>query len=119
MSEQATLKRVITLPLLVFYGVGTILGAGIYALIGKIAGLSGIYAPFSFLLSALIASFVAFSYAELSSRYPQSAGEAVYVYEAFSRRWLATLVGWGIVITGIVSSAVMARGFHGYLNEFF
>ena len=118
MSEKATLKRVITLPLLVFYGVGTILGAGIYALIGKIAGLSGIYAPFSFLLSALIASFVAFSYAELSSRYPQSAGEAVYVYEAFSRRWLATLVGWGIVITGIVSSAVMARGFHGYLNEF-
>lgn len=118
MPQKATLRRVITLPLLVFYGVGTILGAGIYALSGKVTGLSGIYAPFSFLLSAIIASFIAFSYAELSSRYPKSAGEAVYVSHAFSRRWLTALVGWGIVATGIVSAGVMARGFYGYLNEF-
>ena len=118
MSEKTTLKRAITLPLLVFYGAGTILGAGIYALIGKIAALSGEYAPFSFLLSAVIAAFVAFTYAELSSRYPKSAGEAVYVSHAFSQRWLTALVGWGIVFTGIVSSAVMARAFEGYLHEF-
>lgn len=115
---MATLKRAITLPLLVFYGAGTILGAGVYALIGKIAGLSGVYAPFSFLLSALIAAFVAFTYAELSSRYPKSAGEAVYVSQAFKSQWLTALVGWGIVFTGIVSSGVMARGFYGYLSEF-
>ncbi|MCK5191934.1 MAG: hypothetical protein KAR12_17990, partial [Methylococcales bacterium] len=65
MHKPAGLNRVITLPLLVFYGVGTILGAGIYSLSGKIAGLSGIYAPIAFLLSALIAAFVAFTYAEL------------------------------------------------------
>lgn len=118
MPEKTTLNRVITLPFLVFYGVGTILGAGIYALSGKIAGLSGMYAPFSFLVSAIIAAFVAFTYAELSSRFPQSAGEAVYVYEAFNSQWLTGLVGWGIVLTGIVSAGVMARGFHGYLSEF-
>ena len=118
MQDKATLTRVITLPLLVFYGVGTILGAGIYSLTGKIAGLSGIYTPVSFLLSALIAAFVAFSYAELSSRYPKSAGEAVYVDQAFAKSWLTALTGWGIVFTGIVSAAVMAHGFHGYLNEF-
>ncbi|WP_305908825.1 amino acid permease [Methylomarinum sp. Ch1-1] len=117
MAVKATLKRAITLPLLVFYGAGTILGAGIYALIGKIAALSGQYAPFSFLLSALIAAFVAFTYAELSGRYPKSAGEAVYVHHAFQARWLTALVGWGIVLTGIVSAAVMARGAYGYLNE--
>ncbi|MCK5190834.1 MAG: amino acid permease, partial [Methylococcales bacterium] len=117
MQDKPTLTRVITLPLLVFYGVGTILGAGIYSLTGKIAGLSGIYTPVSFLLSALIAVFVAFSYAELSSRYPKSAGEAVYVNQAFAKAWLTALVGWGIVFTGIVSAAVMAHGFHGYLNE--
>jgi basic amino acid/polyamine antiporter, APA family len=117
-QKNASLKRMITLPLLVFYGVGTILGAGVYALSGKIAGLSGQFAPISFLLSALIAAFIAFTYAELSSRYPESAGEASYVSRAFSRPWLAVLVGYGIVLTGIVSSAVMARGFYGYLNEF-
>jgi len=98
MQDKPTLTRVITLPLLVFYGVGTILGAGIYSLTGKIAGLSGIYTPVSFLLSALIAVFVAFSYAELSSRYPKSAGEAVYVNQAFAKAWLTALVGWGIVL---------------------
>lgn len=118
MVEQTRLKRVISLPLLVFYGAGTILGAGIYALIGKIAGLSGLYAPFSFLMSALIAAFVAFTYAELSSHYPKSAGEAVYVSQAFNRQWLTALVGWGIVFTGVVSSGVMARGFCGYLSQF-
>ncbi|NOR69144.1 MAG: amino acid permease [Methylomarinum sp.] len=118
MRDKITLNRVISLPLLVFYGVGTILGAGIYALSGKIAGLSGIYAPVSFLLSALIAAFVAFSYAELSSRFPKSGGEAVYVNQAFDRAWLTALVGWGVVLTGIVSAAVMAHGFYGYLNEF-
>ena len=118
MCKKTTLKRAITLPLLVFYGAGTILGAGIYALIGKIAALSGKYAPFSLLFSAIIAAFVALTYAELSSRYPKSAGEAVYVNQAFSQPWLSALVGWGIVFTGIVSSAVMARAFEGYLQQF-
>ena len=116
-KQKSTLKRAITLPLLVFYGTGTILGAGIYALSGMIAGLSGVFAPVSFLLSALIATFVAFTYAELSSRYPKSAGEAFYVGKAFAWRGLSALVGWGIVFTGIVSAAVMARGFYGYLQE--
>lgn len=118
MPQKISLKRAITLPLLVFYGTGTILGAGIYALSGKVAGLSGVYAPFSFLLAAVIASFIALTYAELSSRYPESAGEAAYVNHAFSNRWLTALTGWGIVATGIVSAGVMARGFYGYLNEF-
>lgn len=119
MRKKTRLKRAITLPLLIFYGTGTILGAGIYALIGKISALSGVFAPFSFLFSAVIAAFVVFTYAELSSRYPKSAGEAVYVHKAFSWPWLSTLVGWGVVLTGMVSSAVMARAFSGYFDEFF
>jgi len=119
MKENITLNRVISLPLLIFYGVGTILGAGIYSLTGKIAGISGVYAPISFILSAIIAAFVAFTYAELSSRYPQSAGEAFFVDQAFGKLWLSALTGWGIVFTGVFSAAVMAHGFNGYLNEFF
>lgn len=115
---QTQLKRTLSLPLITFYGLGTVLGAGIYVLIGKVAGAAGVYAPYSFLMAALIAIFTAFSYAELTSRYPKSAGEAVYVEEAFQLKWLSALVGWMVVLTGMVSSAVMATGFVGYLQLF-
>ena len=112
------LKRVITLPLITFYGIGSILGAGIYVLISKIAGISGMYMPVSFVIAGIIASFSAFSYAEMSSRFPRSAGEAVYVKEAFSITWLSSLVGWAIVTVGIVSVATLANGIVGYVQLF-
>ncbi|MGI9534091.1 MAG: APC family permease [Thermodesulfobacteriota bacterium] len=112
------LKRVITLPLITFYGIGSILGAGIYVLISKIAGISGMYMPFSFVIAGIIASFSAFSYAEMSSRFPKSAGEAVYVKEAFSVNWISSLVGWAIVTVGIVSVATLANGIVGYFELF-
>ncbi|WP_455217684.1 APC family permease [Kaarinaea lacus] len=118
MPEQAHLKRSISLPLITFYGLGTIIGAGIYVLIGAVAGKAGMFSPIAFLLAAIIAGFTAFSYAELSSRMPKSAGEAIYVQEAFGQQWLSTLTGWSVVIIGLVSSATIANGFVGYLNVF-
>jgi amino acid transporter len=113
-----SLKRSLSLPLLTFYGLGTIIGAGIYVLIGVVAGKAGMFTPLSFLLAAIIAAFTAFSYAELSSRLPRSAGEAVYIQEAFHRRWLSRLTGGSVVVIGVVSSATIANGFVGYLDTF-
>jgi len=110
------LKRSLSLPMAVFYGVGNILGAGIYVLIGKVAGVAGYFAPLAFLLSALIVVPTAFTYAEWVSRSPRSAGEAIYVNEAFGLRSLSTLVGLLILIAGIVSSSALVRGFLGYLK---
>lgn len=118
MKNEAKLKKALNLPLLIFYGVGTMLGAGIYVLIGKVAGASGMNAPLAFLISALIAGFTGLSYAELSSRFPKSAGEAFYVRKAFGVYWLEGTVGWMVIATGIVSTATMARGFAGYLQPF-
>jgi amino acid transporter len=115
----AKLNRSIPLWLITFYGIGTIIGAGIYVLIAEISSESGNFTPFSFLISAVIVSFSAFSYSELSSRYPRSAGEATYVQEAFSKKWLSSLVGWVIVLIGIVSSATITRGFVGYFQVFY
>ena len=117
--NNAKLKRQLSLPLLVFYGIGTILGAGIYVLVGKVAGESGLYTPVSFLLASLLAGFSAFSYAELASRYPRSAGEAVYIEEGFAIRRFSILVGLMIVAVGVVSTATLAHGFAGYFNVFF
>ena len=102
MVTNTPLKRSLQLPAVSQYGVGAILGAGIYLLIGEIASQAGYFAPLSFLLAAIIAVFSAFSYAELSARFPRSAGEAVYIEEAFGRRRLTQLIGLMVVFTGIV-----------------
>lgn len=116
--QPATLKRAFTLPLLTLYGLGTIIGAGIYVLTGEVAGSAGMAAPFAFIIAALLASFSALSYAELSARYPFSAGEAVYTWNAFSLRSLSRLVGIMLVLIGLVSGATMVSGFVGYFQIF-
>lgn len=117
-DQQQALARTINLPLLALYGLGTILGAGIYVLVGKVAGLAGMLAPLAFLVAALIALFTALSYAQLVALFPKSAGEAVYVLKGLKRQTLATVVGWLVVMTGIVSSATLVNGFIGYLGVF-
>ena len=116
--ERVELKRALNLAFLTLYGLGTILGAGIYVLVGKVAGLAGLYAPVAFLVAAVVAALTAFSYAELSARYPRSAGEAVYVQEGFGVRPLSVAVGILLVLSGLVSSATLANGFVGYLGVF-
>lgn len=103
--------------MVVLYGLGTTIGAGIYALIGEIAGHAGMYAPISFIVASFMAAFTAFSFAELSARFPRSAGEAVYVEECFGWRRLATMVGLLVVLAGTVSAATILNAFAGYLRE--
>ena len=112
------LKRGLNLPLLLLYGVGNILGAGIYVLVGQVAATAGYQAPLAFLLAAAVAAFSALSYVELSSRYPLSAGEAVYVHQGFDRRWLSLTVGLLVCASGIISAATLSKGFLGYLHLF-
>ncbi|MFT7471380.1 MAG: APA family basic amino acid/polyamine antiporter [Kiritimatiellia bacterium] len=118
MTSSPTLRRSLNLPLVILYGLGNILGAGIYVLIGKVAGAAGYLAPFSFLVASIIAGITAFSFCELSSRFPVSAGEAVYIKEGFRNPRLSLAVGLLIILTGIVSAATMTKGFVGYLNVF-
>jgi APA family basic amino acid/polyamine antiporter len=115
---EPKLSRRIGLPLLTCYGLGTILGAGIYVLIGEVAAIAGTVAPTAFVLAAVLACFTALSFAELSARIPKSAGPAEYVLAAFNRRRLSQLLGWGIVAVGVISGATMIRGFVGYLSVF-
>jgi basic amino acid/polyamine antiporter, APA family len=113
-----TLKRTLTLPHMVLYGLGTTIGAGIYALIGEIAGIAGYLAPAAFLLAALLASLTALSFAELSGRFPKAAGAALYTQQGFSSPKLAVVIGLMVCLAGIVSSAALINGFIGYLREY-
>lgn len=115
--DRIELRRALGLPLFIFYGLGTILGAGIYSLIGEVAGSAGMYAPIAFVVAAVIAGFTGLTYAELSSRYPKSAAEAVYVREGLGWPRLASLVGLLIVMSATVSSATLANAFVGYAHK--
>jgi len=118
MGESPKLKRSLSLLMLTFYGLGTIIGAGIYVLVGKVAGEAGQFAPASFLVAALLAAFTAFSYAELVARYPRSASEAVYVQNAFNWPLLSQIIGFLVALVGMISTATLANGFVGYLDRF-
>jgi APA family basic amino acid/polyamine antiporter len=115
-GKKSELKRTLSLPLLVFYGLGTVLGAGVYALIGKVAGAAGMAAVWAFVLAGGVAAVTAASYAELAVRFPYSAGAALYAEKAFASRILTLIVGFAVILTGIVSAATMSQGFAGYLQ---
>lgn len=100
-------------------GVGMILGAGIYALIGNAAGVTGNSVWISFLLGAFISSFTGLSYAELSSMIPKAAAEVSYVKEVFKGHLAPFLTGWIIIFTEIVTTSTVALGFGGYFKGLF
>ena len=116
-TAEPQLRRAIGLPLLVLYGLGITIGAGIYVLIGEAAAVAGIYAPAAFLLAAGVMSFSALSFAEFSGRIPLSAGEAVYVDAAFGWSWLTLGVGLSIIFAATIAGAAISLGCAGYVAQ--
>jgi APA family basic amino acid/polyamine antiporter len=117
MSEN-TLRRRLGLPLLVLYGTGVTVGAGIYVLVGSVAGHAGRHAPLAFMIAAIVMALTVASYAELCTRFPVAAGEAAYVKGAFGSRLLSTLTGLAMIGTGVIASATVTLGAAGYIAEF-
>ena len=116
---MAELQRHLGLFHTTIYGVGLILGAGIYALIGSAAGETGNSLWISFILAAVSAVFTGLSYAELSSMYPKAAAEYSYVKNAFGNNFVAFVVGWLTLFVAIISASAIALGFGGYFTELF
>ena len=102
---------------LTMYGVGLILGAGIYVLIGEAAGFAGNALWLALALGSTVALFAGFSYAELSSMFPKAAAEYVFIKNAFKSNFFAFLIGWLTAITSIITAATVALGFGGYFAE--
>lgn len=115
-AKDSALKRTVSTRMLALYGIGNIVGAGVYVLIGKIAEPAGYLSIVAFAIAALVAFCSALSYAELAARFPVSAGVAVYLHEAFKAKRLSTVIGLALVVAGIVSSATLIKGFAGYFH---
>lgn len=115
---MAELERSLSLWQLTLMSVGIILGAGIYVIIGEAVGLSGNFIWLSFIISASVAMLTAFSYAELSSRFPKAGAEYVYVENSFGDI-MAWIVAWLLLAGSVVGGATVAMGFAQYFSALF
>ncbi len=117
MSE---LKRALGLWQATMFGIGLILGAGIYVVIGRTAAYAGPLIWLSVVVAGLIALFTGLSYAELSGLYPKASSSYFYVKRAFDKQeMLAFLVGWMIFFEAASGAATAAVGFSRYFIEIF
>ena len=114
---KTTLKRSLSLPQLILYGLGTTIGAGIYALVGELANQAGYLAPIAFLTAAILAGLTALSFAELSCRYPYTAGAALYTQQGFHSSKFALFIGILVIFAGLVSAAALLNAFSGYIQQ--
>ena len=118
-TSDTSLARRITGPLLFMFILGDVLGAGVYALMGVLAGDVGgvLWAPL--VLALLLALLTAGSYAELVTKYPQAGGAAVFAERAFKVPVVSFLVGFCMLAAGVTSAAGLAIAFAGdYLATF-
>lgn len=109
------LRRVLTFWPLLFYGLGVIVGAGIYVAIGSVIERAGEAAPLSFLLAGIASGLTGLCYAELASRFPEAAGAASFAKHGFGSDRIAQLVGAAVTATVAVSAASIAAGSIHYL----
>ncbi len=105
--------------MLLVFVVGDVLGAGIYALVGVVAGETGGAIWTAFLFATILAIMTAFSYAELVTKYPAAGGAATYVDTAFKVPLLTFVIAFTVMCSGIASAATLSKAFAGdYLAEF-
>jgi APA family basic amino acid/polyamine antiporter len=118
-TTQPALKRAIGPKLLLFFVIGDILGTGIYALTGSVAGKIGGALWLPFLLAFVVAFLTAFSYLELVGKYPRAAGAALYTHKAFGINFLTFMVTFTVMASGVTSAATAAKAFGDtYLKQF-
>lgn len=112
------LKRELGLFQATMMGVGIIVGAGIYVLVGVAAPLAGNALWLSFALAGALALLMSLTYAELGSIYPRAGSSYYYAKEAFGSKTLGFLMGWILAVASMLAAATVALGFATYLNAF-
>ncbi|MFF3645787.1 APC family permease [Streptomyces sp. NPDC002564] len=117
-EEEPALHRAIGPRLLILFVIGDILGTGIYATTGKVAGKVGgaLWLPFA--IGFVVAILTAASYVELVGKYPKAAGAALYTQKAFKTPFLTFIIAFMVMCSGLSSASAAARAFSGdYLGE--
>jgi len=116
-GDNTSLKRSMGLLALTFFSVGSIVGTGIFVILGTAVPKAGPAVLVSFILAAITCAFSAFSYAELAGSIPVSGSSYSYAYATLGEV-IAWVCGWCLMLEYGVSVAAVAVGWGQYLNEF-
>ena len=124
-SHDGQLQKSLGFWQVMLYGMGSMLGAGIYGLIGKAAGSLGNAVWLAFVVAMIAAMLTGLSYACVGSRFPRAGGAAYVTQEAFQRSWLSYVVGIAVMMSGLTSMATgsqliaasMIKAMHLPVNE--
>lgn len=108
-NDEHTLHRSISAWQVALYGLGSMLGAGIYGLIGDAAKTLGNAIWLAFLAAMIVALLTGLSYACVGSRYPKAGGAAYVTQRALGKPWLSYVVGLCVMMSGLTSMATGAQ----------
>jgi APA family basic amino acid/polyamine antiporter len=115
---EHTLKKVIGPFELIFFGIGAIIGTGIFVITGiAAADFAGPGLVFSFMIAGTACLFAALCYAEFATMVPLAGSAYTYSYASLGEIW-AWIIGWDLILEYSVSVAVVAVGWSGYMNNF-
>jgi amino acid transporter len=113
------IRRGLGLPAAVSIGVGGMIGAGIFSILGVVAGVSGTALPVSFVFGGVVAVLAAYSYLKLGVRYPSVGGASQFLVEEYGDGLLSGALNIFQYFAYIIAIALYARGFAGYAITFF
>lgn len=100
-------------------GTGVMIGAGIFALLGQVAELSGNLFPLAFIAGAIISGFSAYGYIKMSNAFPSSGGIAMYLVKAYGKGTVAASGSLLMAFSMIINESLVARTFGSYTLQLF
>jgi amino acid transporter len=118
-SPTSADTRTLTLTRAVFLGVGAMVGAGIFALLGEAGKVAGAAVWLSFLVGGFICLFQGYSFAKLGARYPSRGGTIEYILQGFGKGHITGSTAWLLMLTLIIVAAMVAVSFGSYGSSLF
>lgn len=112
-------KNSLTLKGAVSLGTGVMIGAGIFALLGQVAELSGELFPYIFLIGALISGFSAYTYIKMSNAFPSAGGIAMYLKKAYGKGTTTASAALMMALSMVINESLVARTFGTYTLQLF
>jgi amino acid transporter len=112
-KDSLTLKGAVAL------GTGVMIGAGIFALLGQVAELSGTWFPYIFIIGAIISGFSAYSYIKVSNEYPSAGGVAMILMKAYGKTTITAAASVLMALSMIINESLVARTFGSYTLQLF
>lgn len=118
-AKGTELHRTLTAFDLTLFGIGAIIGAGVFVLTGIAAATkAGPAIVISYIIAGLAAMFAALAYAELASSIGGTGSAYSYAYAGFGE-FIAWIIGWNLLLEYAMSVATVAIGWSGYVNDLF